>query len=147
MQPTPSAARAALVELSGEPLDVGAHLTAVASPRAGAVASFIGQVRDHDPDAPGPVVRLEYRAHPDALAVLRRLANEIAGRADVLGVAVSHRVGAAAVGELALVAIVATAHREAAFSHCRDLVERVKQELPVWKRQVLADGSHAWIGL
>lgn len=136
-----------LPSVSAAPLDVAAHLAAVASPHAGAVASFVGVVRDHDPGADGPVVALEYSAHPDAAAVLGRLAAQVAARDGVLGLAVSHRVGRLAVGDVALVAAVSTAHRALAFDVCRELVERVKAELPVWKRQETADGSHTWVGL
>ncbi len=135
-----------LAEISDAPLDVPVHLAAVAHPAAGAVATFVGQVRDHDPAVTGTVVALEYSAHPDAPAVLRRLAEAVTADDDVLGVAVSHRVGRLTVGEAAIVVAVATAHRTEAFELCRDLVERVKAELPVWKREILADGSHVWVG-
>lgn len=136
-----------LVTLSTEPLAPAQFLTAVADPRAGAVAAFVGQVRDHDPAATGTVVALEYSAHPDAAAVLAQLAADARARAGVLGVALGHRVGRLEVGEPALVAAVASAHRALAFDVCRDLVEAVKAELPVWKREILADGSHVWAGL
>lgn len=138
--------RARLAAVTQDPLDVAAHLAAVDHVRAGAVATFVGQVRDHDPSVAGEVVALDYSAHPDADEVLTRLADDAAALDGVLGVAVSHRVGLLRVGEAAVVAAVATAHRELAFTVCRDLVERVKAELPVWKREVLADGSHVWVG-
>jgi len=127
------------------PLDVAAHLAAVQDPRAGAVAVFVGQVRDHDPGARARVVSLDYSAHPDAGHVLARIAGEVAD--DGARVAVSHRVGRLGVGELALVACVATAHRADAFERCRALVEAVKVGLPVWKRQWDADGDAGWVGL
>lgn len=136
-----------LATLSADPLDVATHLAAVASPHAGAVATFVGTVRDHDPEATGEVVTLEYSAHPDAEAVLRRVAEELAAGDGVLGLAVSHRVGSLGVGDVAIVAAVSTAHRALAFEVCRALVERVKAELPVWKKQVVADGTHTWVGL
>jgi len=136
-----------LVAITDEPLSLTAHVAAVTNSHAGAVATFLGQVRDHDPAVTGEVVALEYTAHPDAEAVLARLAGAAAGRDGVLGVAVSHRVGTLHVGEPALVAAVATAHRELAFAVCRELVEAVKAELPMWKREVLADGSHVWVGV
>ncbi len=136
-----------IARLSTEPLDVAAHLAAVTSPQAGAVATFVGQVRDHDPDADGRVVRLDYSAHPDAGVVLERVAREIADDEGVLGLAVSHRVGELGVGDVAIVACVSTAHRDLAFRLCREVVERVKAELPVWKKQLVADGSHTWVGL
>jgi molybdopterin synthase catalytic subunit len=136
-----------VARLTEAPLDLAEHLAAVSSPRAGAVATFVGLVRDHDPSVEGQVVGLDYSAHPDAATVLRALADDAAGRDGVLGVAVSHRVGMLAVGEAAIVTAVATAHRELAFEVCRTLVETVKAELPVWKREVLRDGSHVWVGL
>lgn len=138
--------RTTTAQVTGSPLDVAAHLAAVADPRSGAVATFVGQVRDHDPDVVGEVVGLEYSAHPDAPAVLARLAGQAAARDGVLGVAVSHRVGLLDVGEPAIVVAVSTAHRALAFEVCAELVEVVKAELPVWKREVLADGSDVWVG-
>lgn len=133
--------------LSAEPLSVADLLAAVDDPRSGAVATFVGRVRDHDPRVDGEIVALEYSAHPDAAAVLDRLAATARARDGVLGVSLAHRVGRLEVGEIALVAAVATAHRELAFAVCRDLVEAVKAELPIWKREVLTDGSHVWAGL
>ena len=133
--------------LSEEPLDLGFHVEQASHSAAGAVATFVGQVRDHDPSVAGRVVALEYSAHPDAADVLRRLAEKAATDPDVLGLAVSHRVGRLGVGEPAIVAAVATAHRAEAFEVCRALVESVKAELPVWKREILADGSHHWVGM
>lgn len=128
-------------------LDLQFHVEHVSDPRAGAVATFVGLVRDHDPSVEGRVVGLDYTAHPDAQAVLERLAAAAAESEDVIGIAVSHRIGHLAVGEAAIVAAVSTAHRAEAFDVCRALVETVKAELPVWKREVLEDGSHVWVGL
>ena len=136
-----------MVRIDEQPLDVGTHLAAAGDPRAGAVATFIGLVRNHDPSVAGEVVALEYSAHPDAKDVLTDLATNAAVSADVLAVAISHRVGLVRVGEPAVVVVVATAHRARAFEVCRELVESVKATLPVWKREVLADGSDVWVGL
>lgn len=135
------------VNLDQGPLDIAKHLAAVQDPRAGAVASFIGLVRNHDPSVTGAVAALEYSAHPDAEGVLTRLAAAAAGSEGVLALAVSHRIGLVGVGEAAMIIAVATAHRALAFQVCSALVESVKAELPVWKREVLADGSHVWVGL
>lgn len=132
-------------ELRDTPLDVAAHLADVADPTAGASALFVGTVRDHDPDARGQVVRLDYSAHPDAARFLAELADAV--DAEGLRVAVSHRTGSLAVGDTAIICAVSSAHRADAFDVCRALVESVKAQLPVWKKQVEADGSAAWIGL
>ena len=135
------------VKLDQQPLDIDVHLAAVQDPRAGAVATFIGVVRNHDPSVTGAVTALEYSAHPDAEEVLRKLAAKAAARDGVLALAVSHRIGLVGVGEAAMIVAVATAHRALAFEVCSELVESVKADLPVWKREVLADGSHVWVGL
>jgi molybdopterin synthase catalytic subunit len=135
------------VKLDQHPLDIDVHLAAVQDPRAGAVTTFIGVVRNHDPSVTGAVTALEYSAHPDAEEVLRKLAAKAAARDGVLALAVSHRIGLVGVGEAAMIVAVATAHRALAFEVCSELVESVKADLPVWKREVLADGSHVWVGL
>lgn len=142
----PETTGAVRFELRDEPLDVTAHLDAVGAPDVGAVASFVGTVRDHSPDADGEVVELEYSAHPDAARVLRAVVERVAHAHDGVRLAVSHRTGRLAVGDVAIVVAAASAHRGAAFDACRDAVEAVKAELPVWKKQVLADGSHTWVG-
>lgn len=138
--------RVALAELSAEPLDVATHEAAVASSGHGAAVTFVGTVRDHSPDASGEVVLLEYVAHPDSQRVLGRLAAEVAGRHPQAILAVSHRTGELAVGDAAIVACAGSAHRGAAFDACRDLVETVKANLPIWKKQAVVDGSHTWVG-
>lgn len=136
----------AVARLSAHTLDVVAHESAVASPECGAQVTFVGTVRDHSPDANGEVVMLEYVAHPDAELVLRRLAAEVSMRHAQVRLAVSHRTGVLAVGDAAIVASAGSAHRAEAFDACRDLVETVKAELPIWKKQALADGSYIWVG-
>ncbi len=132
--------------ISAEPLDLDAHLRAVDDPRMGAVTTFVGRVRDHDPDAATAVVALEYSAHPDAAAALARLATAAIGSSGAL-VAVSHRVGTLQVGDAAVVIAVASAHRAEAFEVCRTLIETIKTDLPVWKKQVESDGTATWLGL
>ena len=125
------------------PLDLAAHEKAVADAAAGAVVSFQGVVRDHDEER--GVTLLEYEGHPSAARVLRQVAAEIAAHPDVSAVAVSHRVGTLAIGDVALVAAVSTAHRAAAFAACARLVDEVKARLPIWKRQVFVDGTDEWV--
>ena len=131
---------------SEEPLDLDTHLRAVEDDASGAVTTFVGRVRNTDPDATDTVVALEYSAHPDAPAALHRIAEHAAAGTDAI-VAVSHRVGRLGVGEAAVVIAVASGHRAAAFEVCRTVIETIKTDLPVWKRQVEADGTTAWKGL
>ena len=127
------------------PLDVELHVRLVDNPAAGALVTFAGQVRDHDG---GRRVRtLEYSAHPSAEAVLAELASTVAAtRSGLRGIAVSHRIGQLAIGDVALCVVVAADHRRQAFDACGELVEEVKRNLPVWKLQALADGLDEWVG-
>lgn len=132
------------------PLQLDELLDAVGSPAAGAVACFVGRIRDHDPEAAGEVVALDYTYHPDAPAIIGQIAQRAASRLDPSGetrVAVAHRVGHLEVGDLALVACVSSPHRQLAFALCEELVEDVKRELPIWKNQLEADGRRVWSNL
>jgi molybdopterin synthase catalytic subunit len=126
--------------VTGQVLDPAAFEEALAA--SGAVVTFVGRVRDHDGGR--EVVELEYSAHPSAQQVLEDIAAKLGEEA--LGLSVAHRVGTLRVGDVALVAVVATAHRAEAFDVCARLVEEVKHALPVWKRQLFSDGTHEWVG-
>jgi molybdopterin synthase catalytic subunit len=130
--------------VSAASLDVAEHAALVGDAAAGAVVTFAGVVRDHDH---GRSVRtLDYEGHPSAGAVVEKVAAEVAARhAGVTAVAVSHRVGALAIGDVALACAVAAEHRREAFEACSELVDEVKAQLPVWKRQEFADGSEEWV--
>ncbi|PPG03815.1 molybdenum cofactor biosynthesis protein MoaE [Pseudoclavibacter sp. RFBI5] len=134
-----------LARVTSDELLLAEHLAAVEDPHAGAVVTFIGQIRDHDPEASGRVVSLDYTAHPDAERVLQSLVAHH-GR-DGVRVAVSHRIGHLRVGDIALIACVASAHRGDAYEVSRALVEAVKAEVPIWKQQHEVDGATSWVGL
>lgn len=138
--------RVVLARVIDEPLDVGAHLAAVAGPAQGATDVFVGTIRDHDPGAAGDVVRLEYEAHPDAEGTLTALAAQVA-QATGATIAVSHRHGTLGVGEVAVVIASAAPHRAEALEATRALIELVKTEVPIWKRQTDANGLAGWVGL
>ena len=137
----------AINQVTSLPLDLAAHVAAVSTGSCGAVVTFIGQVRDHDPDAAGPVTGLDYSAHPDAGRILAEILARIAAEYPQVNLSVSHRIGHLDVGDLALVAAAASAHRAVAFEACERLVETVKLEVPIWKKQYEVDGSTAWVGL
>lgn len=112
---------------------------------AGAIVGFAGVVRDHDDGR--QVVRLEYSAHPSAADVIVEVVTHVAAQSHgVRAVAATHRIGALQIGEPALVVAVAADHRRAAFDICAQLVDAIKGQLPVWKRQFFADGSDEWVG-
>ena len=125
------------------PLSVAEHEDAVADKAAGAVVSFAGVVRDHDGGR--AVTELEYVGHPSAERVIAEIAAEFAARPQLRAVAVSHRIGRLGIGDLALACAVSADHRGAAFAACAELVDEVKQRLPIWKRQVFTDGEEEWV--
>ncbi|MEV0946143.1 molybdenum cofactor biosynthesis protein MoaE [Rhodococcus sp. NPDC049939] len=133
-----------LAQISDQPLDPGAVDAAVAGPEHGAVVVFTGVVRDHDGGQ--SVSALEYQAHPEAERFLRTICDEVAASTG-LPVAAIHRVGSLTIGDLAVVAAAAAPHRAEAFAACAELVERIKHEVPIWKRQTFADGASEWVGL
>ncbi len=132
-----------IAAISDQPLDVAAHEAAVAHPAAGATVAFAGVVRDHDGGK--SVTELEYVGHPTAQALVEEIAAEFAARPEVHAVAISHRVGLLAVGDVALACAVSASHRGQAFTACAELVDEVKARLPIWKRQVFTDGAEEWV--
>lgn len=125
-------------------LDVAEHAALVEQAAAGAVVTFAGVVRDHDGGR--SVLGLEYSAHPTAATIVAEVAADVAARAQgVRAVAVSHRVGKLAIGDVALACAVAADHRREAFETCSELVERIKELLPVWKHQSFTDGDDEWV--
>lgn len=137
-------------EFTETPIDLPGLMAEVSDATDGAVTSFVGQVRDHDPEASGEVVSLDYSAHPDAQQIIDRVVAEALAQSDpdgVVDVVAVHRIGHLEVGDLALVVVAASAHRAPTFEVCRAVVEAVKHGVPIWKKQHEADGSHTWSGL
>ncbi|MBK6442023.1 MAG: molybdenum cofactor biosynthesis protein MoaE [Actinomycetales bacterium] len=135
----------AFARVQDAPLSVDEVMAAVRHDRAGAVALFVGQVRDHDGGR--GVAALDYSAHPSADSVAATIAARYAALPGIERIALAHRVGALVVGDLAIVAAVSSAHRGAAFQTCADLVEDVKAHLPIWKHQQFEDGTQEWVGI
>ncbi|MFV0407311.1 MAG: molybdenum cofactor biosynthesis protein MoaE [Propioniciclava sp.] len=139
-----------LAEVTPHPIDTAQVLAAVDRPEAGAIAHFIGRVRDHDTAATGTVVSLDYTAHPQAGEMIGAIIADAMAAADPASVtraAAVHRIGHLTVGDDAFVVAVSAPHRREAFAVCEAVVERVKQRLPIWKQQFEADGSYHWSGL
>ena len=125
-------------------LSVDEVRAAVADPAAGGIALFAGAVRDthHERGVTG----LSYSAHPSAAGELRRVAEVIAEKYPVIGIAAVHRVGDLAIGDLAVVLAVSCPHRAEAFDACRDLIDILKASVPIWKHQRFDDGTAEWVG-
>ena len=133
-----------LIAVRESELSVDEVRAAVADPAAGGIALFAGTVRDSDHDR--GVSGLSYSAHPSAEAELRRVAEVVAEKYPVIGIAAVHRVGDLAIGDLAVVLAVSCPHRSEAFDACRDLIDILKASVPIWKHQRFGDGTAEWVG-
>jgi molybdopterin synthase catalytic subunit len=132
-----------MAEFRAEPLSVDEVHAAVADPAAGAIALFVGTVRDHDHGR--AVAELSYSAHPSGAEQLRLVAEKVAARYPVRALAAVHRTGDLAIGDLAVVVAAAADHRDEAFKACRALIEDLKANVPVWKKQLFAEGESEWV--
>jgi molybdopterin synthase catalytic subunit len=132
-----------LAEIRDEPLSVDEVRAAAADQAAGALALFLGVVRDHDHGR--GVTALSYSAHPSAAAELGKVAEKIAASHPVRAIAVLHRTGELQLGDLAVVAAVSAEHRAEAFAACEALIDEVKATVPIWKHQFFAGGESEWV--
>ena len=132
-----------LIAVRESELSVDEVRAAVADPAAGGIALFAGAVRDSDHDR--GVSGLSYSAHPSAVGELRRVAEVIVEKYPVIGIAAVHRVGDLAIGDLAVVLAVSCPHRAEAFDACLHAIDRLKELVPIWKRELGADGSAEWV--
>jgi molybdopterin synthase catalytic subunit len=130
------------MRLMRDPLSIQMLLTEVSSPQRGGTCTFLGTVRD---DGQVAVRGIEYSAY-DAMAELEfdRIVAEAGSRWPDARVAVQHRLGLVPVGEASIAIAAAAPHRDAAFAACRYVIEEVKRRLPVWKKELRADGSAVW---
>ncbi|WP_017541818.1 MULTISPECIES: molybdenum cofactor biosynthesis protein MoaE [Nocardiopsis] len=138
-----------LVGLRDTSITVDEVVSAVADPKAGGTAFFVGTVRDHDHGR--GVTELAYSAHPSAEAEMRRVMEKVVADTSrdgrpVWRVAALHRVGDLRVGDNAVVVAAAAAHRAEAFDACRRLIDDIKAEVPIWKHQRFTEGDAEWVG-
>jgi molybdopterin synthase catalytic subunit len=133
-----------LFQVRKEPLDVAEVLSAVARADAGGIALFVGTVRDHNDGR--TVTRLEYEAYVSmADKQMRALGDAIERELPGVTLSALHRIGSLEVGEIAVVCAASAAHREQAFVACRLLIDRIKAEVPIWKREHDSAGT-TWVG-
>jgi molybdopterin synthase catalytic subunit len=141
LDPVPPSPRC---RISRDPLDASEALAAVRGPGQGGVVLFIGLVRDHNQGK--QVVRLDYEAF-DSMAVrsLTTICDEIEASVAGARLAVIHRVGSLTIGDVAVLVAASAPHRAEAFAACRQAIERLKVEVPIWKKEFSPDGSE-WLG-
>lgn len=135
-----------MYKITTEPIDVDALYRAVLNDRDGAVVTFHGVVREYS-DSGRAVRYLEYEAYPEmAEAQMRAIGAEIKRRWDIDDVAMVHRIGRLEIGEASVVIAVAAPHRGEAFDACEYAIDTLKATVPIWKKEVFADGE-VWVGL
>lgn len=134
-----------LAEIRDAALSVDEVVASVQDPTCGGITVFLGVVRDHDRGQ--EVSSLDYSVHPTAAARLVEVSQTVAARSGAVRLSALHRSGHLDVGDVAVVVAAAAAHRDAAFAACRDLIDTLKAEVPIWKHQHLGDGGTEWVGL
>ena len=135
-----------MYKITTEPIDVEALYRAVLRDHDGAVVTFHGVVREYS-DSGRAVRYLEYEAYPEmAEAQMRAIGAEIKRRWDIDDVAMVHRIGRLEIGEASVVIAVAAPHRGEAFDACEYAIDTLKATVPIWKKEVFADGE-VWVGL
>lgn len=135
--------RVAVVE---DGIDVGGLLEEVGHPEAGAVALFLGTVRNHSPRREG-VTHLEYEVYANQVCgKINEVVSEAARRWSVIAMAVEHRMGRVDVGEVAVAVAVSSAHRAEAFAAARYLIDELKERAPIWKKEHWEGGAEWSLG-
>ena len=141
----PVAGGAGMFRMTSEPLALQEVIDAVQGPDAGGIVTFTGTVRDNSHGK--KVRRLEYEAFkPMALRKLEAIGDEVREKWPQVRLSVHHRVGVLAVGEAAVVIAAAAGHRHEAFRACEYTIDRLKQDVPIWKKEIYEDGEE-WVGL
>lgn len=126
-----------------EPIDAAELMRRVRSDADGAVLVFAGVVRNHHEGR--SVEALAYEAYEEmAVEKMEAICRETSANFEVGDVAVAHRVGELAIGEASVVIAIAAPHRDAAYKASREIIERIKTEVPIWKRERYADGAEVW---
>jgi molybdopterin synthase catalytic subunit len=133
-----------MVDLTHEPLDVSAIVSRVSTPRAGAIALFLGTTRGVTDDR--CTASLDYECYPAmATSKLEELEREARRRWPILECHVVHRLGHLKVGEASVAVAVSTPHRDDAFAAARWLIDTIKEVVPIWKKENWTDGTSEWV--
>jgi len=133
-----------MIQLTQSPIDTRRVLEAVRAPAAGAVVLFVGTVREMTGGR--RTVSLDYECYTEmARQQLAQLEADVRERWDLVNSAAVHRLGHLDVGEISVAVAVSSAHRHAAFEAAAWLIDRIKEVVPIWKRENYADGTHDWV--
>ena len=132
-----------IVDIVEGRIDTEGLIDAVSNPSAGGTAVFIGTTRT--PSGGMDVAYLEYESYrPMALKQMKTIVETARSRWELAGVCAVHRVGRVDIGEASVVIAVSAVHRAGAFEACRFIIDEVKKDVPIWKKEVFTDGTHGW---
>ena len=132
-----------MIEITENKIDVNKIIASVQSDKAGALDVFIGTTRNHTKAK--NVLTLEFESHQSmAVKEIQKIIDVAEVKWSILSASVSHRVGVVPIGEEAVVIAVSAAHREAAFSACRFIIDTLKKTVPIWKKEIFEDGE-VWV--
>ncbi len=132
------------VELTEDPIEVDGILPDLEDPGSGAMTLFVGRVRNHHE---GKAVKsIHYQAYAEmALPIMKKIADETCRLFPVSRLVILHRTGHLVVGDTSVLVAVSSVHRDEAFRACRHGIDRIKEDVPIWKKEVLPDGSAEWV--
>ncbi|MGH2566284.1 MAG: molybdenum cofactor biosynthesis protein MoaE [Ginsengibacter sp.] len=131
------------IKISGEPLNISNCISWGMSPECGGINVFIGTVRNITSQK--KVIRLEFEAYESmALSEMNKIAGDVLKKWPVQKILIHHRTGVLQPGEVPVIIVVAAAHRNAAFTACRYIIDTLKQTVPIWKKEVFEDGE-IWV--
>jgi len=132
------------ITIGRDEIDVAALEREVGDPGAGAIVTFVGTTRRENVGR--KVIRLEYEAYESmALSEMRKLARQAGERWPIVRIAIAHRVGLVNIGETSVAIAVSAAHRAEAFEACRFAIDRLKEIVPIWKKEYF-EGGEIWVG-
>lgn len=132
-----------MISLTDQAIDIAAVIQSVQAADCGGICSFVGTVRNHSKGK--SVIRLEYEAYPEmALHKLRQVATETSQKWPVRLISIVHRTGTLQIGDAAVAIAVGCAHRAEAFAACQYTIDRIKEIVPIWKKEFSADGE-VWV--
>jgi len=131
------------ISISPTALSIDACYTAVRDPACGGICLFVGTIRNHNKGK--TVTHLDFESYePMAIKEMRRIADKAVEEHGLHKVAVHHRVGSLAIGDIAVIIAVSSHHRAAAFAGCEQVIDELKEHVPIWKKEFLEDGSY-WV--
>jgi molybdopterin synthase catalytic subunit len=134
------------IEILDTPLSVDAAVKFVTDPTAGGIDVFLGTTRFEKSDYGQSLLALDYEAYTEmAIARLEQLAKQAGAKWPIIKMAVLHRVGRVAPGEPSVIIAVSCPHRAEAFDACRWLIDQLKVDVPIWKKEIWADGTGSWV--